>query len=208
MTEEMCLTVTKRLSGKRRYLFLLNYWVGIMLSISLGFAANSRKKPRTGNMDPKDNPAFQAMLKAYLYIREGNEKDLERNQRMLQRYQQRLQQAQRLTDSKKRATYTQAYQRLVELYTKLIEINKTILGMFDGSSRRFDVEYAMEKLPRIEQEIVNITHREIKREWLTFNEVKARLHAGWIPKTPDPEILPYGVDCWEKPKPKTSRTKQ
>ncbi len=163
--------------------------IGLLASLALsGMAKN------------KYNPALEDFRQYYQYILDGNADSLRKNERLLRAAKDALARAKNSGDPEKRKVRVAAFKKAVELMEKLVQANKTIAEVFEGKAGPLEFQKAMKEIPKLERQVEALTKKKIKREWLTFEEVKKLREMGWVCKRKASKILPYHLDCWEKPK--------
>ena len=160
----------------------------LLLGSGVGYAQKGKKKVNKNHI----SPIVVKLRKSYKFIYEGVEDDLRRNQKYLDRYKAKLKKAKESSREK--------YQDIVKMYEDLISAENVIAGMFDGSSRRANIENAMRKIPDLESRLRLATQKNAEREWLTFDELRKRLKAGMKFRKCPEGVLPYSKDIWYKPK--------
>ena len=177
---------------------------------------SSKRESRSGSRASKaikkpvgPSATVLRLRKLYHYIYQGNLKDLKKNQSIATQliYKAKGLKREAKQSKSKQAKYEEA-QALADLFTKLVAQNRSILLAFEGNGQdSLITEAAMAEIPDLEREIVQLSGKQIKRDWLTFAEVEERRRSEMRYKRGVPEALPYSKGLWEEKRDKRKRNK-
>ncbi len=204
-----------------------NLWRGILILLCLATGAALRAQGEKADLADPDRgearePEIVAAPKApegddagvsfnvlqlrrqYPHIYKGCRKDLLFNTRLAKRLQSQaesLKSEAKHSESKKRK-YDEA-KELASLFAELAEQNAVVLKAFEGQGQRgLITEAALKKIPKLENRIKNLSGKEVKRDWLTFDEVQEYANRGLLYRTENEEVQPHSKSHWYEPKKK------
>jgi len=155
---------------------------------------NAPAKTKATSGKSKVFAAHKLARRRYYYVIAGNKTDLKKHTIKIAKLKEELRKRPVKGQEEKRQKYTQ----LVVVRTQLAKQNKIIVNAFANLSGETSktVQKAMKKIEKLERAHLDITNKKMKRDWLTFDEVKEYRKIGYRYKTKDRHLLPHHRKNW------------